>query len=328
MAKHFRRYSMEPIPTERKGQILTRARFGCLSEVYSLNITRGCEFECVYCYARGYPEAPGTGKILLYANLPEKLARELDNPRRRKNITKVVFNTASDSFQTHPDILKVSYHSMEVLLKRGIFISFLTKGWIPHGFIQLFAKHRDLVSANIGIVSLSERYQKLFEPGAATPSARLDNIDRLQAAGIEPQVRIDPIIPFYTDDESSVRELFKGLAQRSINKVTLSYIHLRPTILRQLQKELPATHFKVLEACFKTQEWVCVGSSTRSKLIPVDLRKSGYKRFINLGKEYGIACLICSCKNPDMPAHRCFSGAPHRAERGSSGPIQLSLFQC
>jgi hypothetical protein len=59
----------------------------------------------------------------------------LDSPRRRSVIDRVVFNTASDSFQTHPAILDITYDTMTVLLERGIGFSFLTKGWIPDRFI-------------------------------------------------------------------------------------------------------------------------------------------------------------------------------------------------
>ncbi len=311
----------------RKTRVLTKARFGCLAEVYSVNITRGCEFQCAYCYARGYPGAPETGEVQVYINLPERLKIELDNPRRRVNIGKVAFNTASDSFQTHPEILDISYKSMKILLERKISISFLTKGWIPDQFMEMFSRYGSLVSANIGLVSISDRYWQIFEPGAARPGQRLDNIRRLKSVGIEPSVRIDPIIPFYADSEGSVRNLFEALAKVGVKKVTLSYLHLRPAILKQLGQELPGTEFKVLEACFKTQPWSCVGTSTKSKLIPFLLRKKGYERFIAAGKEYGITCLICSCKNPDMPAHRCFSG-DSILPKATTGPDQLSLFQC
>ena len=116
---------MKLIEIEKKSKVLKKAQFGCLRHVYALNITKGCEFQGVYCYARGYPEAPEPGIVYLYRNIPEKLAREIDNPRRRTVIDHVLFNTASDSFQSHPAILDITYQSMEVLLKRKIRVSFL-----------------------------------------------------------------------------------------------------------------------------------------------------------------------------------------------------------
>ena len=318
---------MALIEVQRKSRVLTKAQFGCLRNVYTLNVTRGCEFMCAYCYARGYPGAPFSGEVHLYRNLPEKLSEELDNPRRRSVVKWVVFNTASDSFQTHPMILDIAYRTMKVLLERGIGFSFLTKGWIPDRFIAFFSRYPDLVFARIGLVSINPRYRDLFEPYTATAEERLGNVERLKAVGLKVDVRIDPVIPFYTDDVASIGELYEALADRGIRTVSLSYLHLRPAILEQLKQELPPTEFKVIRSCFETQPWALVGTSTRSKLIPLPLRKKGYGRFVGLAEEFGIKPFICSCKNPDVPAHQCSTGM--RAAHSQAGKVkQLSLFSC
>ena len=320
---------MKLIETQRKSRVLTKAQFGCLKDAYTLNVTRGCEFLCVYCYAWGYPEAPDAGEVFLYRNLPEKLAAELDNPRRRTEIDRVIFNTASDSFQRHPAILDTTFETMKVLLERGIGFSFLTKGWIPDRFVRLFSRYADRVHATIGLCAMSSHYQKLFEPHAASIYQRLHNIDRLQQAGVETAVRIDPIIPFYTDDEASIIRLYTTLAKRNIRSVALSYLHMRPAILNQLENELPPTAYKLLSSCFDNKPWKVVGGAGRSRLIPLSLRKKGYRRFMELSKSFNLRPVLCSCKNPDMPAHICPTGmikrkppdAPRRAK-------QLSLFSC
>jgi DNA repair photolyase len=225
--------SLKLVETERKGKVLTKAQFGCLRHVYTLNVTQGCEFECAYCYARGYPGAPTDGEVRLYGNLPEQLEKELDNPRRRTLIPWVSFNTASDSFQSHPQILEITYQSMRLFLERGIGLSFLTKGIVPDRFVSLFSRYPGLVSPRIGLVSASLRYRDVFEPGAASPDERIGNIRRLRRTGMDAEVRIDPIIPFYTDDDASIRGLLEALAQVQIQTVTLSYLHLRPAILDQ-----------------------------------------------------------------------------------------------
>lgn len=318
---------MEFIEIERKSRVLSKAQFGCLRDAYTFNITRGCEFLCVYCYARGYPGAPFTGVVHLYHNLPEKLTRELDSPRRRSAVEWVVFNTASDSFQTHPAVLDITYSTMKALLERGIGFSFLTKGWIPNRFIKLFSSHPGLVNARIGLVSLSQRYRDLFEPNAATPAERLQNIERLKKEGMEVEVRIDPIIPFYTDDEGSIRRLYEALGERGIKRVSISYLHLRPAILDQLQRELPPTEFNLLRSCFESQSWSVVGASTQSKLIPPLLRERGYRRFKALAEDFGIKPFICACKNPDMPAHQCSTALRKRQDQRKQRE-QLSLFAC
>jgi len=218
---------------------------------------------------------------------------------------------------------------MALLLERGIDISFLTKGSIPRRFIDLFKAYREHVQAQIGLVSLSETYWRSYEPGAASPREKLGNIERLLAAGIETQVRVDPVIPFVTDTPGEVESLFRALGRRGVRKVSLSYLHLRPAIQRQLRAELPSLHRKLLESCYRNQDWLEVGLSGKTKLLPRRLREAGYMRMKEFARSHGISAVICSCKNPDLQGETCL---PPRARRAIPNLThrrrQLLLFPC
>jgi len=313
------------IPKVRKGKVLTPARFGCLEGIPTLNITNGCIFECAYCYARGYSQAPQKGDVQLYVNLPDLLREEL---LRKKVIPQwVILNTSSDCFQHHPDILNMTYEVFRILVDRGIGISFLTKGLIPHRFFDLLRISPEKIFTQIGLVSLSERYWKLYEPGTPSPEERLQNVQGLKEIGILPEVRIDPIIPFVTDTDIEATTLFRRLQEKGVKRVTLSYLHLRPAIERQLMKELSPLHRKVMESCFKAREWKAIGSSTRTKLLPTVIRERGYERMKEIGERFGITASVCQCKNPDLEGNLCGSGRARMAA-GKRTTRQLPLFQC
>lgn len=288
---------------KRKTQVLKKGAFGCLRGIPSINVTMGCLIRCVYCYARGYPGAPGPGRVILFSNIADKLKKELS--RKREKISLVLFNTASDSFQPHPDIVNMSLKLIEILLSRGIRISFLTKGVIPKRFYEIARDFPDLIFARIGINSLSPGYQIKFEPNAATPEERLENIRRLQKAQIATDVRIDPIIPFVTDQKDDFDTLFRGLAELGIERASASYLHLRPAILNQLRRELDPFNLRLIEGMFMGRQWETVGSSTMSKMIPKELRLRGYLRAEESAERYSIKLSICSCKNPDIPGEVC-----------------------
>lgn len=312
---------MELIEVQRRSRVLKPASFGCLQGGYTLNITRGCGFRCLYCYARGYPGAPEGNEVLLYHNLPDKLRGELDSPKRRSRITWVALNTASDCFQPDPRILEITYRVMEILLSRGVPLSFLTKGSIPPSFLSLFATYPELVTPRIGLVSLDASYRRLFEPGTAEAEKRLASIERLQGLGLNPRVRIDPIIPFITDDPATFHGLCEALAERGVGLVSASYLHLRPAVLSQLRNGLPATRFELLQSCFLGQKWGTVGSSTRSKLVPRSLRQRGYERLRSIAKKYNISVLVCGCKNPDLSGQIC-GARPPEPLRSASAPAK------
>ncbi len=313
------------IPRLRKGKVLTPAQFGCLEGIPTINITNGCIFECTYCYARGYSQAPQKGEVYLYANLPDLLREEL---LRKKIVPQwVILNTSSDCFQHHPDILNITYEVIRILAGRGIGISFLTKGLIPHRFFDLLRISPEKILMQIGLVSLSERYWKEYEPGTPPPEKRLGNVQKLKEIGIVPEIRIDPIIPFVTDTEIEATALFRRLQEIGVKRVTLSYLHLRPAIQKQLMRELSSLHRKVIESCFKAQEWKAIGSSTRTKLLPKTIREKGYQRMKEIGERFGITASVCQCKNPDVKGDLCSSGKV-RTAIGKRTMRQLPLFQC
>ncbi len=309
----------------RKGRVLTPAQFGCLNGIPTLNITKGCLFQCTYCYARGYPQAPQEGEVHLYANLPNLLKGELS---RKKAIPSwVILNTSSDCFQSHPDILNITYEVVQILLDHGVGISFLTKGSVPQRFFDLFRGIPDRVLAQIGLVSFSERYWKEYEPGTPSPEKRLENVEGLKEIGILPEIRIDPIIPFVTDTNIEGVTLFRRLQETGVKRVTLSYLHLRPAIQKQLMKELSPLHRRIIESCFRTQEWKAIGSSAMTKLLPKTIREKGYRRMREIAEGFGITTSVCQCKNPDLEGDLCSSGRI-RTVLGKRTPAQLPLFRC
>jgi len=112
-----------------------------------------------------------------------------------------------------------------------------------------------------------------------------------------------------------------------IQKVTLSYLHLRPAIHQQLMRELSPLHQKLIDSCFKTQEWKVVGSSSRSKLLPPSVRERGYQRIRKIAETFGITTSICQCKNPDLQGDLCGSGRV-RVALNREPSVQLPLFRC
>jgi DNA repair photolyase len=321
---------MRVLPADQKSAPLKRADFGCLRGHEALNLTRGCLHSCVYCYARGYRNAPEKDTVYFYRNLPSDLRRDLDNPRRRRKIPVVAFNTASDCFQPHPDILEIAHECMRILLSRGVIISFLTKGRIPASFIRLLAQYPGQVRARMGMVSPFEDFRRRFEPGAAPIEERLEAIRELKSAGIPVSVRVDPVIPFVSDDEETISQLLRLLSQHNVAQVSLSYLQLRPGVLERLREELPGTQFQLLSGCFRSGEWTRPDGTTWSKLVPVSLRRQGHERFLVQARRRGMELAICACKNPDLPGDLCDADPGQTPPDLRTRPAQkrLSLFDC
>jgi len=317
-------YAFIPQPVERRGQILHPFAIPCMQGVLALNVTRGCSHACAYCYCRAYPEAPPPGQLPVYENLPARL--EADLARMRRLPRAVSLCTASDPFQPFPAVLNVTYRSAELLLERGITVTFLTKGWIPDEFIALFSSYPGQVRARIGLLSLDPRYHRLFEPGTALPEARLENIRRLREAGVAVGVRHDPVIPGVTDRFEDLDRLFRVLAAEAITHLDVGYLYIRPGIARLLEDELPPEASRPLLRQFRGGPLAAVAASASTQLLPADLRIRGFFRIRMAAHEHAITPILCRCKNPDLQdATRC------QAARDLAYPIpprrarQLSL---
>lgn len=312
----------------RQGQVLQPASIGCLKEVPAINVGRGCAFGCVYCYARSYCHAPTGGGVHVYDNLVDRLRQELDSLRRRKPWPRYVsFNTATDSFQPFEEILAVSYRAMKTLLERGIGVSLLTKGWIPPEFLDLFAGYPDNVFVKIGLNSLREDLRRLYEPGAASPQQRLENLRRLGQAGIQRGIRIDPLVPGISDRAEDLQALLRELARLGIRAVSLSYLILRPAILGQMQRELPPPQSQRIASRYAGSPFARVAASGCTQLLPAGWREQAYRQMVALGAAEGIAVQICRCKNPDLPVGLCdLEGRAVFRGAAVGGARQLSLF--
>ncbi len=297
---------MRLIGEDRKTRVLKPPAFGCLADIPSINITRGCAFSCVYCYARGFTNAPPKGEVYYYRNLPEVLEREVEARSRRGRFPRwVTFSTASDPFQPFEETLRIAYEVMEGLLRKGVGISFLTKGHIPDEFIGLFSSYRERVKARIGLVCLETRYRDLFEPYSAPPQERLDNIRRLKEAGIDVAVRIDPVIPGVTDGREAMEGLIREVSTVGVREVSVSYLVMRPFLTGQLLRELPPRMARTVLRFYHRQPYQRVITSAKTRLLPKALRKRGYRMVKALAKAYGLDCHICGCKNPDLEWEFC-----------------------
>jgi len=291
---------MKIVLKERKSSVLSPSTLKCLNDTPTLNPTAGCAHLCSYCYARGYSNYPGDGTIVLYTNLAEKLENELS--RKRKTPGFVYFSPSCDAFQPVKQVLDTTFSLMALLLKRGIGVSFLTKGRIPGRFIALFKSHSNKVNAHIGITTLNRQIQKQIEPHAATPGTRLKNISALTQIGILPEIRFDPLIPGLTDSTSNLDSLLKILGGSGIKSVGLNYLFLRPIINKNLREDLGHTKAmkEISQAFCDNIDMQLLASKSRVKALNLGFRQKQYKHISLLAKQYAIKTYICGYKNPDV----------------------------
>ena len=320
---------IEVTATERKSPVLTPSKMPCLARMPTINLSAGCAHGCVYCYAQGYGCYPGRNKVVLYANLVEKLRDEI--ARRRKRPEAVCFSSASDLFQPLPEVLDLAFDVLKYLLESDIGVVFLTKGRIPKRHMELLTAHAGLVRAQIGIITVDRKLVRIFEPHTASPSVRLEQIRRLVEAGVATEARLDPILPGLTDDPDALHALCAALSAAGVREIAASMLFLRPGFAGLLRTRLKRPKmFHRLTESFSRGPWLSLRPGEGSVLLlPAARRRQVFQWLTSIAAQYGMTVRVCGCKNPDLKELAIAAGPCNLAGRWSPPTYvqrQLPLF--
>ncbi len=292
------------IRAKRRSKVLTSSGIACLSVLPTINLTAGCLHDCNYCYIRGYRNYPGESRIILYEDTLERLQYELrpGQPKPRA----VYFSPSSDLFQPAREVLELSHSVLAFLLGQGIGVAFLTKGNIPTETLHLLSAHAGLVQAQVGLITLDEKISQAFEPHAATPEARLSQIEALISGGVRTAVRMDPILPALTDDRQALDEYFAALEKSSVTRLAAGVLFLRPGILYYLKKNVSDEMLAPLLAAYREEDQAVMrGAVYPIQNLSEERRREIFARLHDAAEGVGIRLDICACKNSDIASGSC-----------------------
>ncbi len=173
-----------------------------------INVYRGCEHGCAYCFARPTHEylgfSPGLDfetKIVVKEDAPELLRKELSSTRWKPQV--LAMSGVTDCYQPLERKLQLTRRCLEVLLEFRNPVCIITKNFLVTRDVDLLSELAkfNAVVVNISITTLDPALQPKLEPRAASPRARLEAIRILSEAGVNVGVLMAPIIPGLTDHE-------------------------------------------------------------------------------------------------------------------------------
>ncbi|MFU8814018.1 MAG: PA0069 family radical SAM protein [Pseudomonadales bacterium] len=174
----------------------------------SINPYKGCEHGCVYCFARpthAYLDlSPGLDfetRIFYKTDVRESLLAELGKPGYQ--CAPIAMGTNTDPYQPAERSQRITRTVLEVLLAHNHPVTLVTKGQLILRDLDLLTElaRRELVSVAVSLTTLSRDLKTRLEPRTASPSARLNVVRTLAAAGVPTAVMVAPVIPFLNDHE-------------------------------------------------------------------------------------------------------------------------------
>ncbi len=187
----------------------------CTAERMLINPYNGCGFDCLYCYANvmnwGYFKLyRRDGLVTVFEKMDANVARQLDSI----DVAACGYlSPVTDPFQPVNSRYRLSERIVQVFTQRGIPIDVVTKGIIPDEVIRLLAQNRHSF-AQVSITTANDALLRRLSPTQKLSTDDLFyNLTRVSSWPCEGRdkvhgvCRIDPILPFITDDRQELKHL-------------------------------------------------------------------------------------------------------------------------
>jgi DNA repair photolyase len=222
-------------------QILNRCDSPRVPFRWTINPYRGCEFGCVYCYARYTHDflelrdpMDFERKIFVKRVAAEVLARTLSRTPIGANA--IAIGTATDPYQPAEQKYGLTRSMLEVLAQLpGLDLSITTKSSLIVRDLEWLKKinRRSKLSVNFSLITLDRKLQRILEPRAPRPGLRLRALFELARAGIRCNVLMMPMIPGLTDDPAAIESVIRGARHAGASGVRWRSLFLKPAAARR-----------------------------------------------------------------------------------------------
>jgi DNA repair photolyase len=221
-------------------QILNRCDNPKLRFRWTINPYRGCEFGCVYCYARYTHEfldlrdpMDFERRIFVKRMAAEVLARTLS--RTPIGTDQIALGTATDPYQPAERKFGLTRSMLEVFARLGgLDLSITTKSALIVRDLDVLREinSRSRLAVNFSLITLNRRLQRMLEPRAPRPALRLRALAQLTAAGIHCNVLMMPMIPGLTDGPAGIESVIRAARRAGAAGVWWRSLFLKPAAAR------------------------------------------------------------------------------------------------
>lgn len=217
-----------------------------VGQMRSINIYRGCEHGCIYCFARPSHSYLGFSagldfetEIFYKPDAPQVLLRELAAKNYQPETITLGSNT--DCYQPVERGLGLTRRIVEILAQYNHPLMIITKSALVARDIDILAPMaaKGLAKVALSLTTLDPDLARVMEPRAAAPYRRLATIKALSDAGIPVMVMTAPLIPALTDME--MENLLEAAFEHGARSAAYTVVRL-PHELKNLFEEWLRTH--------------------------------------------------------------------------------------
>jgi DNA repair photolyase len=208
---------------------------------WTINPYRGCEFGCVYCYARYTHEFLELRDPMDFERrifVKRMAAQVLSHTLARTPIGSdpIAIGTATDPYQPAERKYGLTRSMLEVFAQLGgLDLSITTKSALVVRDLDLLRaiNSRSRLSVNFSLITLKRRLQRTLEPRAPRPALRLRALAELSRAGIRCNLLMMPMIPGLTDTPAAIESVVRAGRRAGANAIWWRSLFLKPAAARR-----------------------------------------------------------------------------------------------
>lgn len=178
---------------------------------WDLNIYRGCQHECQYCYAMYSHEYLGSNQffndIYVKTNIVDELEKQLQLEEWKREIINI--GGVTDSYQPAEKQYKIMPQVLKLMIKYKTPIIISTKSDLILRDYDLIEELSNITYVNIAstITTIDEEIRKKIEPASRSSLDRFKMLKEFRKTKASIGVHVMPIIPFITDSEWNFEQI-------------------------------------------------------------------------------------------------------------------------
>jgi len=254
---------------------------------WTVNPYRGCEFGCLYCYARyahEYMELDGGDferKIFVKEDAGPLMERDLAT--KNINDESIAIGTATDPYQPAEREFGVTRAILERMAEReGLNFSITTKSDRIVQDLDLLRAiaERSTLFVNMTVITLRPKLARQLEPRAPRPDLRLRAVERLRETGIATGIHVMPVVPGITDGQEDLDAVACAAKSAGAQWLAVGVLFLMPASRKQF---LPFVERKYPRLAPQYRAWY-----SRAAYPPESYREQIASRADGLRKKYGL----------------------------------------
>jgi len=162
----------------------------------ALNVYRGCEHACGYCYSPNVLHMDREDFVhpQLRKGLLRKVKADAIDMERNRDTRNVLLSFTCDPYQQFDTIHHITRDALATLFEHGVHATVLTKGGRrSERDFDLLAAHTDLATYATTLVFMDDTIRERYEPRAAPMEERFAALKKAHDSGVPTWASLEPV---------------------------------------------------------------------------------------------------------------------------------------